>query len=273
MKLLGILIALHVAADLARAQEINLYSEFQRFNPYGQVVAQDREPRPREIISPAVARNGHLTIQVLVTMPPGTTYFVYAGANPPDALQLRVYRAYFVRCGQDYCPDWLTEQQTPVFGAMPELASVWPGQTTRCYVFDIWVPPGTPPRRVRIEALLKSGIWYVAPMEVRVIAPLVPPIATTETSETLAPLEAPASETARLQLLRHLNGLRPTFPQGILRLRDLIQRNAAEDMALADALHFRSPEWNWLSWTPFVYPQSGAEWYLKIRDSLQRYNP
>jgi hypothetical protein len=43
----------------ANAQEINVYSEFLRFNPYGEVVRQDREIRPREVLSPAVPRNGH----------------------------------------------------------------------------------------------------------------------------------------------------------------------------------------------------------------------
>ena len=261
------------AAGAAAGQDIALYSEFQRFTPYGQVVQQDREPRPREIISPAVARNGHLTVMVVVTAPARTTYFVYAGINPPDTLGIQVYRAYFVRCGQDYCPDWLSEQNMPAFGAMPELASMWPGQTTRCYVFDIWVPPGTPPRRVRVEALLKIGNWLVAPMEVRVVAPLVPDTGGLQRGSMLAPVESPASETARLQLLLRQNGLPPRLPFGVLRLGDLIQRNAAEDMALADSLHFRSPELNWMSWTPFVYPQFGSEWYLKVRDMILRYNP
>ncbi len=264
-----------LAVTAGWAQEINLYTEFQRFTPYGEVVAQDREPRPREIISPAVARNGHLTIMAVVTAQPGTTYFVYSAVNPPDALELKVYRAYFVRCGNDYCPDWLVEQKMPSFGAMPELASLWPGQTTRCYVLDIWVPPGTPPRRVRVEALLKQGIWLVAPMEVRVEAPFVPDMDMDKVRRgtEVADLRAPASDTARLQLLRYVNGLPPVLPYGVTRLRDLIQRNAAEDMAVASSMGFRPPEFNWMSWTPFVYPQFGSEWYLRVRDSILRYHP
>ena len=36
------------ASNLARAQEIRLYSEFERFDPYGSVVAPDRDSDPRE---------------------------------------------------------------------------------------------------------------------------------------------------------------------------------------------------------------------------------
>jgi hypothetical protein len=31
------------------------------------------------------------------------------------------------------------------------------------------------------------------------------------------------------------------------------------------------PALNLLSWWPFVYPQSGAEWYLKVRDFLYQF--
>ncbi|MDP9171628.1 MAG: hypothetical protein M3N54_13505, partial [Acidobacteriota bacterium] len=60
------------------AQEIAIYSEFERFNPFGNAVAQDRDAHPREILSPAVPRNGHLSVHVVVTAPAGTNYFLYA---------------------------------------------------------------------------------------------------------------------------------------------------------------------------------------------------
>ena len=255
----------------ARAQEINIYSEFLRFNPWGEVVAQDREIRPREILSPAVPRNGHLTVQVVVTAPPGTNYFLYAGQSPPDTLQIKIYREHFVRCGQDFCPDWLTEQRSPSFGAMPESLYNLPGQNTRCYLLDVWVPLDVPPRRVRVEALLKVGYWLVAPMEVRVIAPTVPDHETAARLDNIAGIEARSSDTAQRQLLRFTYGAPPQFPTGILRLRDLLQRNAAEDMLVATQLGYRNPQLDFLAWTPFVFPQTGAEWYLRVRDLIYRY--
>jgi hypothetical protein len=251
-------------------QEVNIYSEFQRFNPHGRVVPQDRELRAREILSPAVPRNGHLSVQVVVTGPSGTNYFLYAGANPADTVRMTIYREHFVRCGVDYCPDWLTEQRSPSFGAIPESLHDMPDQNTRCYLLDIWVPPDVPPRRIRIEALLKVGIWLVAPMEIRVIAPALPAGQGKIMKEDIAPIEAPSSATAQTQFLRFLNGLPPETPRGILRLRDIIQRNAAEDMSLAGLSGLRVPEMNLLGWTPFVFPEIGPEWYLRVRDFIYR---
>jgi len=267
------LLALFLISCAAYAQEISIYSEFLRFNPQGEVVGQDREWNPREILSPAVPRNGHLSVHVVVTAPTGTNYFVYAGQAPSDTVQIKIYREHFVRCGEDYCPEWLTEQRMPSFGAIPESIYRLPGQTTRCYLFDIWVPPDVPPRRVRVEALLKVGYWLVAPMELRVIGPTLPDTSALLRTENIAPIDQPASATAQRQLLRYVDGLAPEYPPQILRLRDIIQRNAAEDMLLARARDFHTPQLNLLAWFPFVFPQSGSEWYLRVRDLIYRYNP
>jgi hypothetical protein len=275
------------ASNSARAQDIRLYSEFERFDPFGSPVASDRDMTPREILSPAMARNGHLSLHVVITAPAGTNYLLYTGSNPPDILQIKLYREYFSPCGNDYCPDWLTEQNTPTFGVIPEFRQdlarpAMDRQTTRCYLLDIWAPPGTPPRRVRVEALLKTGTWLVAPLEVRIVAPTVPEINSTHVSEdrvfaeNVAPLDEPSSATAQIQLLRYLAGLPIQLPTQTLRVRDIIQRNAAEDMLLARSLKPNPhgppfPELNLISWWPFVYPGPGAEWYLKVRDFLYRF--
>jgi len=269
------------------AQEIRIYSEFERFDPFGNPGAADRDMVPREILSPAMARNGHLSVHVVVTAPAGTNFFLYASTNPPDILQVGIYREYFASCGDGYCPDWLAAQSSPSFGAIPELAHNVANpdmdkQTTRCYLLDIRAPADTPPRRVRVEALLKVGTWLVAPMEVRIVSPTVPGSPGRTYKEDLAPVEAPSSATAEIQLLRYLDGLPPEWPGQLLRVRDVIQRNAAEDMVLARSLNHNAavvfPEMNLLSWWPFVYPhfgayQLGAEWYLKVRDFLYRFDP
>jgi hypothetical protein len=272
---------------VTHAQEIRIFSEFERFDPFGNPVASDRDMVPREILSPAMLRNGHLSVHVVVTAPAGTNYFLYAGTNPPDILQVRIYREHFTLCGDSYCPDWLTEQNSPSFGAIPELVHDFSrpamnNQTTRCYLFDISAPAGTTPRRVRVEALLKVGTWLVAPLEVRIVGLTVPGASPTVAADDVAPLEAPSSATAEIQLLRYLAGLPPELPKQLLRVRDIIQRNAAEDMLLARSLDhgagFGFPEMNLMSWWPFVYPhfgadQLGAEWYLKVRDFLYRFDP
>jgi hypothetical protein len=142
-----------------------------------------------------------------------------------------------------------------------------PGQNTRSYLLDIYAPVDTPPRRVRVEVLLKTGIWQVAPMEIRITAPIVP-AGTGMRRKDIAPLDASSVATAERQLARYLAGLDPEFPPGILRARDITQRNSAEDMLLARSLRAQIPEMNLLAWTPLAFPETGAEWYLRIRDLL-----
>ncbi len=300
-------LALALLPAIAQAEEnvdVQIYSEFQRFDPFGKVLPQDRELSPREIISPAIARNGHLSVHVVVTAPEGANFFVYAGANPPGILELKLYREHFSRCGNGYCPDWLTEQQSAGFGSIPEryrdpVHPEFDRQTTRSYLLDIRAPADTPPRRVRVEALIKAGTWLVVPMEVRIVAPTVPdridqntrardtnsgPAVTLfrsaiEQKEDIAGLDEPAAATAALQLLRYEAGLRPELPAAILRVRDIIQRNAAEDMLLARAVGWRLPrgfaELHLLAWWPFLHPPAialtGSEWFLRVRDFLYRF--
>jgi hypothetical protein len=262
------------AVSGATAQEIHIYSEFERFDPFGNPVAADRDMAPREILSPAMARNGHLSVHVVLTGPAGTNYFLYAASNPPGILQMKVYREHFIRCGDGYCPDWLTEQKLPSFGAIPESVFSMEGQVSRSYLLDIWAPPDTPPRRVRVEALMKTAFWLVAPMEVRIVAPTVPesvPERVRIYEQNVAPADAPASATAHIQLLRFLSHLPIQSPPHILRVRDIIQRNAAEDMLLARSVAYGYPDLNLMAWLPFVYPQLGSEWYLRVRDFLYRF--
>lgn len=259
---------------MSAAQEIRIYSEFQRFDPFGHPVVPDRGLAPREILSPAIARNGHLSVHVVITAPKGTNYFLYAASNPANLVDLTLYREYFAPCGTGYCPDWLTPQPSPTFGAIPESLFQMDGQNTRCYLLDIYAHPDTQPRRVRVEALLKVGTWQVAPMEVRIMAPTVPSgpaVNALERRDELAPLDEPATATALTQLLHGVANRPPVMPASLLRLRQFSQRNAAEDMLLAHSLARPGqnfPELNWLSLTPALWPRLGAEWYLRVRDFL-----
>jgi hypothetical protein len=249
-----------------QAPDLRIVSEFQRFDPFGNIVPQDREFAPREILSPALARNGHLSLHVVVTGPAGTNYFIYAGSNPPNYVDVHLYREWFVPCGAAWCPDWLTEQRSGSFGAIPESLREMPGQTTRVYLLDVWAPPSAPPGRVRVEAQLKAGTWLIAPMEVRVVDRLVPEMPPGN-AENVAALEAPSSFTAAIQLERYAAGLPPQPPPAILRTRDIIQRNAAEDMALARSRALDPLEFLPLSTGPHAM---GPEWYLRLRDLIYR---
>ena len=90
---------------------------------------------------------------------------------------------------------------------------------------------------MRVEALLKTGTWLVAPLEVRIVAPIVPePDSGDVSAENIASVDAPSSATALIQLLRYLDWPADQLPAQTLRVRDIIQRNAAEDMLLARSL-------------------------------------
>ena len=269
------------------AQSIEIHSEFQRIDPFGRVVAADRSEYPREILSPEVPRNAHSVFHISVTVPQNTSYFLYVGANPPNLVQTSVYKEDFERVGDQWIPDTLTPIQTPAFGYMPDAAAAIPGQTTRCYLLDIWVPPNADVRRMRVEVLLKIGIWYVAPMELRIGEARVP----TALSAPPDPISLRSSRQPdvadRVDLsamdclaryLLHGPGIRPA--SAILTVRDAIRRSAEQDMAIARQ-HRAVPQplWflaengilEWMMRTP-NFNWSGAEWYLRVRDWIYR-NP
>ncbi len=252
------------------AQSVQLYSELQRIDPFGNVVAVDRSPSPREIISPAAARNGFASFHIAVSVPPGQTYFLYVQTNPPGLVQTRLYKEQFQQFESNWIPDALTETTSPTFGAMPDIQANIPGQTTRDYLLDIWIPPDAEVgRRVRVEVLLKYGTWYVAPFELRIMQARVHP----PDHALAAPRPGifdPADSAAVHALSRHFGGLREWNSSPILTVRDILRRNAQQDMALAPpgsdpALWLRTAAQIVNGWT--IFP-NGAEWYLRIRDLL-----
>jgi hypothetical protein len=263
------------------AQSVRIYSEFQRINPFGQIVAADRSDYPREILSPALPRNAHSTFHVAITLPANTSYFLYVGSNPGNIIQTELYKEEFTRAGEEWIPDALTPVRRPAFGAIPDAAAGIPGQTTRCYLLDIWVPANAPVQRVRVEVLLKIGVWFVAPMEVRIVEAQVP-----KHRENFAGMEPQLPEigesvdlTAMECLANYLLGGAQTWNGGMMNIRDAIRRDAEQDMAMA-RLQRRVPQELWFlaqdgiveSWmrTP-AFHWSGAEWYLRLRDWILRH--
>ena len=258
-----------LAATALGAQSLEIYSEFQRVDPLGSIVAVDRAEHPREILSPVVPRNGHASFHVVVSVPPGTNYFLYVVTNPLDACRVALYREHFVKTAGGWIPDTLAElQRLPDFGAMPDPDEDIPGQNTRVYLLDVWIPPDTSPGRFRLEAQLKVGYWIVRPMEVRVIPARVPDGSggpAPGRKVTLPRIEEGADAAAAAVLSDYTaargRGSNPALVQP-LTVREIIRRNAIQDMALAgppealEKLRKSLPPRKTL----------GAEWYLRIRD-------
>jgi hypothetical protein len=272
---------LAVVAPLA-AQSVEIHSEFQRIDPFGHIVEVDRSEYPREILSPEVPRNAHSVFHVSVTVPQNTSYFLYVGSNPPHLVETSMYKEDFTQAGDEWIPDALTPIRMPAFGFMPDATAGIPGQTTRCYLLDIWVPPDSDVRRVRVEVLLKIGIWYVAPMELRIGEARVPPhLQGPERDFSMwdrdagEPIDQPAMEC----LAGYLMGGAQTWSGGMLNIRDVVRRSAEQDMAIARR-HAQVPLSLWflaengiLEWwmrNPGFPRWSGAEWYLRVRDWIYR---
>ena len=265
----AILAALAVAA--LRAQTVEIYSEFHRLDPFGEVVPADRGAVTREILSPAVLPNGFVSFHVAVSVPPKESYLLYVATNPNDACRVALYKEHFTRMHEGWAPDRLTElQRLPDFGAMPDPDDGIEGQTTRLYLLDIWVPPDAGPGRFRVEVQLKMGDWTVRPMEVRVLRGSVPPLPAARSIERPWPLpliESNSDAAAWQAWGGWFAGTPPPDAGHASRLADIIRRNALEDAALAGA----ADAGNWLARLLALFPAGpvfGSERYLKLRDAI-----
>src|SRR5258708_7345700 len=116
---------LFVCAALS-AQSVRVYSEFARINASGEVTAPER---PREILSPAIVRNGFTSFQVVVQVPKGMTYWLYVGQNPDDAVRVTMYRE---------SGDRLEKMELPFQSSSTEI--LW---------MDLWTDRNAPVRRIK----------------------------------------------------------------------------------------------------------------------------
>jgi hypothetical protein len=218
------------------AQRVQVFSEFRRVGPDGQVVEQDRPGRPREIISPAVPRNGFASFRLVLSPPPGKPFVLHIGQNPDDLLQITLYREMPVKQGARWVPDKLERASLPVTAYVPLPGSGQPDTTSLTYWMDIWVPAHTPVRRIRVEVQLNVGDdWTIYPLEVRVQPAEIP--AGVITTGALPPITAWSAESAFGALQSFLCGKneKPVAANG-LTVRELIRRNASQDLALARRL-------------------------------------
>jgi len=267
-RLSGALAALVVAGALG-AQTLEIHSEFQRVDPYGEIVAADRAALPREILSPAVARNAWASFHVVVTAPRGTSYLLYVATNPLNACRVALYKEHFAKTPTGWIPDALTEiGRLPDFGVLPDPDDGVAGQTTRDYLLDLWIPPNAAVARLRVEVQLKVGQWVVRPMEVRVRPARVPELALSGDAAKLPPLESGADAAAMGPLAGYALGTPLRSYAQPATVRGIIRRNAIQDMALARTLGVSGEEMEqW--WLGLAFPRVlGAEWYLRVRDYL-----
>lgn len=264
-----------VLTSLAQAQPtVQIYSEFRRVDPAGRIVKADQGGRPREILSPAMIRNAYHTLRVVIDPPKDKWYTLHISQNPDDAVSITFYRELPVSPGSPYL-DKLEKVKLPVQGK---------GAGPESFLLDVWVPGLSPARRIRLEAQLNDGEgWIIAPMEVRILAGIAPQLKAI--SAPLPPVDQPSDVTARRALREYVCDVKPQGTPARLNGRELIRRNALQDVAIARALQL-----NWgreklqaaivqaaggtdvASWCAGTQQSSpyGPEWYLRVRDFLYR---
>lgn len=259
-----VLLALITAASLAA--QIQVYSEFQRIDPFGNVVAVDKAERPREILSPAVARNAWSSFHVAVKAPPGSS-FLFVQQNP-EWVQATLYREHFVKTEAGWIPDTLEKMmENPALVQLPDQTPPIPGQTTAVYWLDIWVPGNTRVARMRLEVGLKVDTqWVVYPVELRVLEARAAEVPDKAGS---VPAITARADAALLGVLRHgLCGLPETGQPAPLTVRQMIRRNARQDLALgADVQEALSQ--SGVDTAALCRNDPAPEWWLKVRSALQ----
>ena len=268
--------------------EVRVYSALQRIDPTGRVISADRARRagvgPREILSPGLARNSRTAFHVAVTVPADTEFTLYIGQNPEGFLGVEMYKEIFVRRDAEWVPDGLEPVELPYTGRLPEATRPIAGQTTVVFLMDVSVPPDADVRRTKLEPeLLVNGQWVIYPMEVRVVAAVIPE--RIESGAGLAGMDQPSDSAPRAALRSYLCGSPPGDPAARGSVRWLLLRDALQDVALARSLE--SPpgarllpeilqkltgEGDRKKWCAApVFPEEvGPEWYLRVRDALLR---
>jgi hypothetical protein len=262
---------------------LEVHSEFLRVNPQGKIITTDATPKPREILSPAVVRNGFASFHIVVRSPRPISYFLFVDTYPQkNVFRTAIYKEVFVNRGGEWIPDALKPLRHPNFDVIPDSEAGIPGQTANAYLLDVWVPPEAPFETVRLEVQLKIGDWVIYPMEVRILAARAPSIV--RNAKALPEIEQRVDEAVTVPLLaytgRHGEGPDPTRSprangkgQSDLTpprtVRDVVRRNAEQDMALALLLDSKNlvPA---MKQKMEAAAGNGGEWYLGIRDLIYR---
>jgi hypothetical protein len=266
-----------------------MYSEFQRLDPFGQVVAAYRIDKPREILSPAVVRNGFNSFQVAVFVPAGVPYALHVAQNPDNSVEPLLYREKHKRVGAAWVPDELVPINLPVTGS---LTADIPGRKADIFWLDLWVRSRTPASRIRVEVQLNvHDRWIIYPMEVRILHPVVPGNLASRfhgSSEALPGESAPADAAANIALREYLCGQAPKLspPSVGLTIGKQILRNAVQDIALVrqaeaskgaetvrsavlGALEAPAAE-AWCA-DPARFRPSGPETWLRLRNAVWKF--
>jgi hypothetical protein len=273
-----------LAAIPLAAQSIRVYSEFERLDPFGTILAADRAEYPREVLSPALLRNAYASFSAAIEIPEGKEYSLFIAQNPERSVGVNVYKQCWTRRGEAWVPDVLRPLKVSDNGMVETVAKEVPGQTILLLWLDLFVAKTAPVRRTRFELQLSvDDQWIIYPFELRMTVPQAP--AATEPLEALAPIDSPSGESARVVLYSYICGPGAPAARAVEpTVRDMIRRNARQDMAVFRSLESRvdravlvaglvaaagggDPK-TWCQAGPPPPSDLGSEWYLRVRNYL-----
>ena len=212
------------------AAQIEVYTEFRRIGPDGEIVKPDQGGSLREVLSPAVARGGHASFQVVIKGSAGTEYTLYIGQNPEGHGRATLYRELFT----NGIPDRLELIAAGFAG--PHQSKIPEGQSAEVYWLDVEYPSTAAVERVKIEPQLWAGShWIVYPMEVRLLEARLKALPADRDPEVAIGSRA---ESAAFVALRQYLCARPPLKAapGEPTIRRLIYRNALEVITYARQL-------------------------------------
>jgi hypothetical protein len=212
----------------AWAQTVAVYSEFARIDKFGEVFAPET---PREILSPAIARNAFTSFQVVVKAASGTEWRLYVGQNPENAVRVTMYRE---------SGDALEPVDLP-----------FDSEGTQVFWMDVWTGRDAPVARIKVEPeIFVNGDWVIYPMEARVMEARVAEVAGAATP--VCPLKESPTKT----------------PVAALQFRNAIQDGALAAQAPKDEIENLHSFCD--TPTPSNAQRFWTERYLRIRDYLFR---
>jgi hypothetical protein len=185
----------------------------------------DKSGQGREILSPAVPRNGWSRFHILISGPAAAPYQLHVGTNPED-----IFRTEMRRGG--------TKVALPFDSLIPRDGG------PAVFEMSIWVDRELPIRRVKLEpqVFMEPAGWIVYPMEVRVVEATVPP-------QPKMPPFCPAPNGALAPTLMQdlaLAYLRPG-PEAAQRLEKAVGKPSAEWCAKPSA-----PDERWLAFRDWL---------------------
>jgi len=163
-----------VCAGGCSALDLRALPEFFRPDPFGAVVASDRQGAQQlHQLHLRAARAGYVSFHLVADVEPGQQYQL----SVDFPLPVDVYREWFHLNKPDalYYPDALIPVPGPYRSRMPEPDNHVPGQRAQSFWIDIWIPAGAQPQLYRGGAQLTSGAAHSnIPIEIEVLPAAIP---------------------------------------------------------------------------------------------------